>query len=140
MSATSPDDLHQVLTWVSQNFWLIFWLTLIFGGGIAEALREMIRNHHRRKIELLRERARIDASVIAVDAYCQRLKQPYRPAVESGLAECKHRPSDVVPVLSDGRRVAWYCGACDRQLPATYALEPGDLAPQNPTTDTEGSS
>lgn len=48
-------------------------------------------------------------------------------AVKPKLDECQHYAPNVAAVLDQvtGERLAWYCQACDQQLPATWALSKG---------------
>ena len=48
-------------------------------------------------------------------------------AVKPKLTECQHYAPNVTAVLDQvtGERLAWYCQACDQQLPANWALSEG---------------
>ena len=45
-------------------------------------------------------------------------------AAKPKLIECQHYAPNVTAVLDQvtGERLAWYCQACDQQLPADWAL------------------
>ena len=48
-------------------------------------------------------------------------------AVKPKLIQCQHYAPNVTAVLDQvtGERLAWYCQACDQQLPANWALSEG---------------
>ena len=128
MTTAHPDAWGQILTFLIA-WW---WLALIFGGsicaGIYEALETAMHRHHKRKLALAKERAKLARAVAEVEAHRAGLSLPYAPPAAIGAGPCKHR-SNVVAVFDEtsGERLAWLCKTCDTQLPPTYAVGPEDL-------------
>lgn len=103
--------------------WLIIWIVLgIAGGSVNSAFKAWSK--HRIAV--------VQAAHPAVSPPAQLQPPPgilgtAAAAVKPKLDECQHYAPNVTAVLDQvtGERLAWYCQACDQQLPATWALSKG---------------
>jgi len=129
-STQNSDNWDNFILLAIVAYWWVLPAVLGFLGAAFELGRQALRTHHKRKLAIARERARIATAAVQVDAYHAKMAMPYAPVapLPPGAGPCKHR-SDVVPVFEEatGKRVAWFCKTCETQLPATYAVSPEDL-------------
>ena len=104
--------------------WLIIWIVLgIVGGSVKSAFT--VWSKHRIAV--------VQAATPAVSPLGQLQPPPGTPgtapaAVKPKLVECQHYAPNVTAVLDQvtGERLAWYCQACDQQLPGNWALSEGE--------------
>jgi len=99
--------------------WLITWIVLGMAGGSVKRAFKVWSKH---------QIAVVQAAHPAVPPLVQR-RPPSGPsgtaaAAKPKLIECQHYAPNVTAVLDQvtGEWLAWYCQACDQQLPAGWAL------------------
>jgi len=102
--------------------WLIIWIVLGMAGGPVKSAFKVWSKHRIAVVQAARP---------AVPPLVQ-LQPPGTPgtaatAVKPKLIQCQHYAPNVTAVLDQvtGERLAWYCQACDQQLPANWALSEG---------------
>lgn len=117
--------MNALYNWLLTGWhWLIVWIVLgMVGGSVRSAFR--VWSKHRIAV--------VQAAHPAVPPSAQLQPPPGIPgtaaaAVKPKLVECQHYAPNVTAVLDQvtGERLAWYCQACDQQLPASWALSEGD--------------
>ena len=103
--------------------WLIIWIVLGMAGGPVKSAFKVWSKHRIAVVQAARP---------AVPPLVQLQPPPGTPgtaaaAVKPKLTECQHYAPNVTAVLDQvtGERLAWYCQACDQQLPANWALSEG---------------
>jgi hypothetical protein len=150
-------NTHEIGMWISQNWWWVLILFWVFGGGIAESWRRMIRNRRQHQINMAYARRGLppprqivvyrdpddegwdegDAEDWDEDDEDQKVVvpaavQPTPPGakpVRVVPGPCQHE--SVVPVINDeGYLEKWICKnypRCTAEFDRSIAMYAGDL-------------
>jgi hypothetical protein len=111
-----------ILVWASHHIILTIILIVLIVGGISDSIRKAIKNHREHQLALTR--ARHPAPMVLAPPPGQQAP----PELPARAQECPHFAPNVKAVLDEisGERQAWLCLACDTQLPAEWAISPGE--------------
>jgi hypothetical protein len=114
------NGLENFFAYMAANWhWLI---ALIICSLVSGAIRDAFGRWSKHRIALAKAR-----QPAAPPQFLQLLPPPGKAAEPPGpakLVECQHYAPNVTAVLDQvsGERLAWYCQACDSQLPPNWAL------------------
>lgn len=101
--------------------WLVALIICFIASG---AVRDAFTRWSGHRLAMVNAQAQVHAARQPAMLVPPAGQQEARPAK---LVECRHYAPNVTAVLNSvtGDREAWYCQACDQQLPATWALDAG---------------